>query len=64
MVWKFNSKELLSKTLNSRINIIEARAVSNIVPKNGKYALEAKREGLEVIRRFLFSAKFNAEITN
>ena len=25
--WKFNSKQLLSKTFNSRINIIETRAV-------------------------------------
>ena len=28
MAWKFNSKQLLSKTLNSRMNIIETRAVS------------------------------------
>ena len=27
LAWKFNSKKLLSKTLNSRINIIETRAV-------------------------------------
>ena len=25
--WKFNSKQLLCKTLNSRMNIIETRAV-------------------------------------
>ena len=31
LTWKFNSKQLLSKTLNSRVNIIEARAVLNIV---------------------------------
>ena len=30
LAWKFNSKQLLSKTLNSRINTIETRAVSNI----------------------------------
>ena len=48
MAWKFNSKQLLSKTLNSRMNIIETRAVSNVVKKDGKYALEAKREGLEI----------------
>ena len=49
--WKFNSKQLLSKTLNSRMNRIETRAVSNIVKKDEKYivkkdrkyALEAKR---------------------
>ena len=49
MAWKFNSKQLLSKTLNSRINIIETRAVLNIVKTDGKYALEAKREGLKII---------------
>ena len=27
LTWKFNSKQLLSKTLNSRMNIIETRAV-------------------------------------
>ena len=51
LAWKFNSKQLLCKTLNSRMNIIETRAVSNIVKKDGKYivkkdrkyALEAKR---------------------
>ena len=34
LAWKFNSKQLLCKTLNSRMNIIETRAVLNIVPKN------------------------------
>ena len=37
MAWKFNSKQLLSKTLNSSMNIIETRAVSNIVKKDGNY---------------------------
>ena len=27
LAWKFNSKQLLCKTLNSRMNIIETRAV-------------------------------------
>ena len=27
LAWKFNSKQLLSKTLNSRMNIIETIAV-------------------------------------
>ena len=31
LAWKFNSKQLLSKTLNSRMNIIETRDVFNIV---------------------------------
>ena len=34
MAWKFNSKQLLSNTLNSRMNIIETRAVLNIVQKD------------------------------
>ena len=29
LAWKFNSKKLLCKTLNSRINIIETRAILN-----------------------------------
>ena len=40
LAWKFNSKKLLCKTLNSRINIIETRAVSNIVKKDGNYVLD------------------------
>ena len=44
--WKFNSKQLLSKTLNSRMNIIKTRAVLNIVQKDEKCAPEAKREDL------------------
>ena len=31
--WKFNSKQLSCKTLNSRMNIIETRAVLNMVKK-------------------------------
>ena len=46
-----HGKQLLSKTLNSRINIIETRAVLNIVKTEGKWAPECKREGLELIRR-------------
>ena len=42
MAWKFNSKQLLYKTLNSGINIIETRAVLNLVQKVGKCAPEAK----------------------
>ena len=37
MAWKLNSKQLLSMTLNSWMNIIETRAVLNIVNKHGKY---------------------------
>ena len=52
MAWKFNSKKLLSKTLNSRINIIETRAVLNIVQTDGKWAPEEKRDGQELINQF------------
>ena len=52
VAWKFNSKQLLSKTLNSRINIIETRAVLNINKTDGKWAPEGKREDLEIILRF------------
>ena len=31
LAWKFNSKQLLCKTLNSRMNIIETRDVFNII---------------------------------
>ena len=31
LAWKFNFKQLLSKTLNPRMNIIETRAVLNVV---------------------------------
>ena len=48
LTWKFNSKKLLCKTLNSRMNIIETRAVLNIVQTDRKWAPEAKREDLEL----------------
>ena len=35
MISKFNSKQLLSKTLNSRMNIIETTAVLNVVKTVG-----------------------------
>ena len=35
LAWKFNSKQLLSKTLNSRMNIIETTAVLNVVKTVG-----------------------------
>ena len=54
MAWKFNSKQLLCKTLNSRMNIIKTRAVLNIGQTGGKCAPEAKREDLELIRRYFF----------
>ena len=49
LAWKFNSKQLLSKTLNSRMNIKETRAVLNIVKTDGKLAPEGKQEGLGLI---------------
>ena len=41
---------ILCETLNPRMNIIETGAVLNIVQKDGKWAPEAKREGLKLIR--------------
>ena len=35
LAWKLNSKQLLCKTLNSRMNIIETRAVFNIIKTDG-----------------------------
>ena len=55
LTWKFNSKQLLSKTLNSRMNIIETRAVLNIVKTDGKWAPEGKREGLFFTINFNFN---------
>ena len=57
LAWKFNSKQLLCKTLNSRMNIIETRAVSNIVKKDGKYVLEDRWEGREIILKFRIFGK-------
>ena len=52
LTWKFNSKKHLCKTLNSRMNIIETRAVLNSIKKiekTGKYGQEVKWEDLEMI---------------
>ena len=61
LAWKFNSKQLLSKTLNSRMNSIETRAVLNSITKDGKYVLVAKREDLGIIlstnKRTVFSSR-------
>ena len=53
MAWKFNFKQLLSKTLNSRMNRIKTRAVSNIIKQSENVFWKAKREDLEIILRFL-----------
>ena len=50
LAWKFNSKQHLSNTLNSRMNIIETRAVLNIVQKYGKWAPEVKQERAGIIQ--------------
>ena len=49
LAWKFNSKQFLCKTLNSRMNIIETKAVLNIVKTDGKWPPEAEQK--ELIRR-------------
>ena len=48
LTWKLTSKQLLCKTLNSRMNIIETRAVLNIVKTDGKWAPKGKWEDLEL----------------
>ena len=53
----FNFNPLCLKTLNSRMNIIETRAVLNIVKTDGKCAPEAKWEGCN----FQFQATFLEE---
>ena len=58
LAWKFNSKQLLLKTLNSKRNIIEAITVLNIVKKDEKKVLEDQREGLEIILVDLFMSMF------
>ena len=45
LIWKFDSKKFLCKTLNSSMNIIETRAILNMVKKVGKCAPEPKWEG-------------------
>ena len=46
MAVEFNFQQVLLKTLNSRMHIIEARAVLDMVNTDGKCVPEAKREGL------------------
>ena len=46
------------------MNIIETRAVLNIVKKIGKCAPKAKREDLEIIIIFLISAKIKHNAMN
>ena len=61
VAWKFNSKQLLCKTLNSMMNIIETRAVLNIVKTDGKWDPETKREGLEFRPNFQFQSTLYKE---
>ena len=44
LAWKFNSKQLSFRTLNSRMNIIETRAILNIVKTDGKYIVKKDRK--------------------
>ena len=53
LAWKFNSKQLLLKTLNSRMNIIETRAVLNIVKKVGKCSPEANIKMAAAFKLFI-----------
>ena len=51
MAWKFNSKQLLSKTLNSRMNIIETRAVLNIIKKSESEMEMCERKKIRNVRK-------------
>ena len=53
MAVKFNFQQVLLKTLISTMNTLKDMAVLNIIRTDGKYDLEAKREDLEIILRFL-----------
>ena len=54
--WKFNSKQLLFKTLNSRMNIIETRAVLNIV-------IRGQTGGPGINTKVFFAVIFNLQST-
>ena len=49
---EFNFQQVLPKTLIPTMNTLKDMAVLNIIKTDGKCAPEAKREGLELIRRF------------
>ena len=48
---EFNFQQVLLKTLIPTMNTLKDTAVLNILKTYGKWAPEAKREGLELIRR-------------
>merc|ERR1712106_484349 len=55
---EFNFRQISLKTLIPRMNTLKDTAVLNIIKTDGKWAPEAKREGLELIRR-CFSPLFS-----
>ena len=59
LAWKFNSKQLLCKTLNSRMNIIETRAVLNIVKIDGNWAPSGQTGGPGINPKVFFAVVFN-----
>ena len=54
---KLNSKQLLCKTLNSRMNIIETRAVLNIVKKSRKMFSWANIKMAAAFKLFILEKK-------
>ena len=58
MAVKFNFQQVLLKTLIPTKNTLKDMAVLNIIKTDVKWAPEAKREGLELIRR-CFSPLFS-----
>ena len=61
MAVEFNFQQVLLKTLIPRMNTLKDTAVLNIIKTDGKWAPEAKREGLELILR-CFSPLFSISI--
>ena len=61
MAVEFNFQQVLLKTLIPTMNTLKDTAVLNIIKTDGKWAPEAKREGLELIRR-CFSPLFSISI--
>ena len=62
--WALKFLLLLYRTLNSRMNTIETRAVSNIIQKTRKICSGGQTGGPRYNLNFLFYAKLNAKKLN
>ena len=61
MAVKFNFQQVLLKTLIPTMNTLKDMAVLNIIKTDRKCAPEAKREVLELIRRYKAGLKIHLE---